>query len=305
MKQRGFIIENGFLYKPDKHDDKEKFFLGKTFAAGGGYEEGVEALTLLANNTATAQFISKKLATRFVNDNPPTTLINKMAETFTQTKGNIKAVLIAMVNSNEFWQAAKNNDKVKSPFELAISSVRATNATITDAFQLFNWCTKMGQRLYYYQAPTGFPDKAAFWINTGSILNRMNFGLAFATGKIPGIQLNLAALNSNREPESLADALVTYSKILLPEKNNEKNIERLTQLLSNNNFAQKGHAAAIMLAPVCKASSVRSILMRLLPGSSSLNICAPPAPQHKPLLRQRFISTNSASKASNTFLGAS
>jgi uncharacterized protein (DUF1800 family) len=244
LKERGFIYENGFFYKPDKHDDKEKFFLGKTFAAGGGYNEGVEALTMLANHPSTSNFIAKKIAVRFVGDNPSNALVSKMAEAFTKSSGNIKTVLLTMVNSTEFWQAAKGNDKVKSPFELAISSIRATNSNITDAFQLFNWCTKMGQRVYYYQAPTGFPDRASFWINTGSILNRMNFGLAFATGKIPGIKLNLSALNNHHEPESIADALAVYSKILLPEKNNEKNIERLTQLLSDENFAKKISEAA-------------------------------------------------------------
>jgi uncharacterized protein (DUF1800 family) len=244
MKERGFIIQEGFMYKPDKHDDKEKQFLGKTFAAGGGYNEGVDALTVLANHTATAKFIAKKLAIRFVSDEPSESIISQMAAAYTNSKGNIKAVLIAMVNSNEFWKNAKQNEKVKSPFELAISSIRATNATITDAFQLNNWITKMGQRLYYYQAPTGFPDRANYWINTGALLNRMNFGLAFAANKIPGVKANLPSLNYNREPESIEDALIVYSKILLPEKNSDKNIARLTKLIGTENFAEKIQQAA-------------------------------------------------------------
>ncbi|MFY7899288.1 MAG: DUF1800 domain-containing protein, partial [Chitinophagaceae bacterium] len=239
LKQRGFIIKDGFLFRADKHDEKEKIILGETFPENGGYEEGIKVLQKLSTHPSTAKFISTKLASRFVSDNPPTELVQKMSETFLKSKGNIKAVLIEMVNSKEFWIAAKNNEKVKSPFELVVSSVRATNATIEDPFQLFNWCTKMGQRFYYYLAPTGFPDKASYWINTGSLLNRMNFGLAFATDKIPGVKQHLLKLNQNHEPESISDALTTYSKILLPERNHEKNIERLTKVLSEGNFAKK------------------------------------------------------------------
>jgi len=161
-----------------------------------------------------------------------------------QNKGNIKAVIIAMVNSNEFWSKESLREKVKSPFELAISSVRATNADVQQPVQLFNWCVKMGQKFYYYQAPTGFPDKASYWINTGALLSRMNFGLAFATEKIPGIKLNLASLNNNHEPESTDAALVTYSKILLPERNQEENIKRLTTLIKDENIEKKINEAA-------------------------------------------------------------
>ncbi|MFW2478048.1 MAG: DUF1800 family protein, partial [Sediminibacterium sp.] len=109
---------------------------------------------------------------------------------------------------------------------------------------LYTWCTKMGQRFYYYQAPTGFPDRANFWINSGALLNRMNFGLALATQKIPGVRLNLLALNENHEPESADQALRIYSKLLLPERNLEENIKRLTAMVRDANVEQKINAAA-------------------------------------------------------------
>jgi hypothetical protein len=149
-----------------------------------------------------------------------------------------------MVNSREFWDKNALREKVKSPFELAISTIRATQADVQQPFQIFNWCTRMGQRFYYYQAPTGFPDRASYWINTGSLLNRMNFGLAFATEKIPGVKLNLAALNNNHEPESAEAALTIYSKILLPERDQGENIRRLTALVKDANLGQKIDAAA-------------------------------------------------------------
>jgi hypothetical protein len=89
----------------------------------------------------------------------------------------------------------------------------------------------MGQKVYSYAAPTGFPDKASYWVNTGSLLNRINFGLAIAAQRIPGVGMNLLALNNNHEPESVDDALQAYSAILLPGRNQKENINRLTSLV--------------------------------------------------------------------------
>lgn len=244
LKRKGFVADGDFLFRADKHDEGPKTILGQNFPANGGYEEGRQVLQMLATHPSTAKFISTKLATRFVCDTPSAELVNTMAEAFLKSKGNIKTVLITMVNSREFWDKQAFRDKVKSPFEYAISAIRATNADVQQPFQLFNWCTRMGQRFYYYQAPTGFPDRATYWINTGSLLNRMNFGLAFATEKIPGVKLNLPALNNNHEPESAEAALVTYSKILLPERDLDDNIRRLTAMVRDTGLGQRIHEAA-------------------------------------------------------------
>ena len=244
LARRGFVVEGDFLFRADKHDESAKTILGNNFPANGGYEEGKQVLQMLANHPSTAKFICTKLATRFVCDTPSTELVNKMSEAFLKSKGNIKTVLITMINSREFWDTKALREKVKSPFEFAMSAIRATNADVQQPFQIYNWCTKMGQRFYYYQAPTGFPDRATYWINTGSLLNRMNFGLAFATEKIPGVKINLAALNDNHEPESAEAALAIYSKILLPERNQDDNIRRLTALVRDTNLEQKINDAA-------------------------------------------------------------
>jgi uncharacterized protein (DUF1800 family) len=107
-----------------------------------------------------------------------------------------------MVMHQGFWAKAKEKEKIKSPFELAVSAIRATGTEVVAPYQVFTWSEKMGQKFYFYQAPTGFPDRASFWINTGSLLNRMNFGMAIAAQKIPGFKTNLLALNQNHEPES-------------------------------------------------------------------------------------------------------
>ena len=244
MKEKGFVIEGDFLFRADKHDEGEKIILNQKLPANGGYEEGIKMIEFLANHPSTAKFISKKLAVRFVSDHPSDALVNKMADAFLKSNGNIKTVMTVMVNSPEFWNADALREKIRSPFELAISAVRATKADVQQPFQLFLWCTKMGQKFYYYQAPTGFPDKASYWINTGALLNRMNFGLAFATEKIPGIKINLASLNNNHEPESIEAALNIYSNLLLPERDNAANIKRLIPLITDNNLEKKLNDAA-------------------------------------------------------------
>jgi uncharacterized protein (DUF1800 family) len=244
MEKNGFITEGDFLYRADKHDDSAKTILGKSFHAKGGYLEGVEVLDMLSSLPNTAKFICKKIATRFVSDQPSQELLNKMSDTYLKHHGNIKQVLITMVNSEEFWKEDALREKIKSPFELAISSIRATNADVKMPMQIFNWCNKMGQRFYFYQAPTGFPDRAGYWINTGSLLNRMNFGLAFASGKIPGVTIDLLALNQHHEPESTEDALRIYSRLLLPERNQDANIKRLTAMINDDKMGDKIVAAA-------------------------------------------------------------
>lgn len=238
------VMQGNFLFRPRMHDNEAKIILNKNFPANGGYQEGIDVLTMLAEHPSTAKFICTKLATRFVSDTPSASLIKNMVKTFQSTGGNIKAVLRTMVHDPSFWKKSAPHEKVKSPFELVISAVRATNAQIIQPFQLFNWCTKMGQRFYYYQAPTGFPDRASYWINTGSLLNRMNFGLAFAEQKIPGVRMDLAALNNYHEPESAMDALTVYSNLLLPQRDHSANIKRLIPLVNDEAVEEKINKAA-------------------------------------------------------------
>lgn len=250
LEKRGFVHQGDFLFVPTRHDNGEKTVLGKRFPGNGGYEEGVALLTMLAHHPSTAKFISKKIATRFVSDQPSPQLIDRMAKTFSKTDGDIKQVMITMVSSPEFWKVDALREKTKSPFELAISAVRSLDAQITQPYQLFSWINKMGQKMYYYQAPTGFPDRGQYWINTGALLNRMNFGLALASQRIPGIKVDLAALNNNHEPESAEAALTTYSKIIMPERNLDATIKRLKPMLKDPDLNKKVEIAAEKNTPV-------------------------------------------------------
>ena len=244
IERRGFVRDGDFFFNANRHDKGEKTVLGHVFPAGGGYEEGASLLEMLAQHPSTARFICRKIAVRFVSDDPPQSLIDKMAKTFLTKKGDIRQVLIAMVTAPEFWSPAALREKTKSPFELAIGAIRGLHATIYQPMQVYNWVTKMGERKYYYQAPTGFPDKGAYWINTGSLLNRMNFGLALAAGKIPGIGFDLLALNGGHEPESAQAALLIYGHILLPERNLDATVRRLTPMLNDPMFSKKVEDAA-------------------------------------------------------------
>ena len=244
LTQQGYVHDGDFLFAINKHDKTDKIVLGNDFTGKDGYNEGVRLINILAHHTSTAHFICKKLAAHFVSDNPPQTLIDKMSKTFLEKDGDIKQVLVTMVNAPEFWSKEALREKIKSPFELTISTVRALNAKVTLPYQLFNWINKMGERIYYYQAPTGFPDRARYWINTGSLLNRMNFGLAMASQRIPGVSFNLAALNDNHEPESAEAALSIYCKLMMPERNVDETVKRLTPLVNAPAISQKIDAAA-------------------------------------------------------------
>jgi len=248
----GMVHDGDFLFTPGRHDNSEKVVLGRHFGPNGGYDEGVQLLSMLAHHPSTAKFISRKLAVRFVSDTPPQSLIDKMAKTFFNSDGDIKQVLITMVSAPEFWSASARREKTKSPFELAINTVRSLNAQVTQPYQLYTWINRMGEKVYYYQAPTGFPDKGQYWINTGALLSRMNFGLAFATGRIPGIKFDLLKLNKGHEPESTQAALVTYSKLIMPERPLDNTIKQLTPMLNDPQLMVKVDKASNNTTPQVK-----------------------------------------------------
>ena len=237
LASKGYVRASDFLFTPNRHDHGEKIVLGHVFPASkdvaSGYEEGVDLLEMLAHHPSTAKFISRKLAIRFVSDNPPQSLIDKMAKAFTKYDGDIRQVLTVMVTSPEFWDKQAIEAKTKSPFQLAISAVRGLNADITDPYPLYNWITRMGEKRYYYQAPTGFPDRSNYWINTGSLLNRMDFSLALTTGQIAGVKVNLTTLAGGVAPKDAQSALALYSKQLLPNVNTEQLRTRLLPIINN------------------------------------------------------------------------
>jgi uncharacterized protein (DUF1800 family) len=206
----------GFWFNEKVHDKGEKIVLGVKIPAGGGKEDGEKVLDLLAKHPATARFISTKLAQRFVADEPPPALIDHMAKTFQKTNGDIREVLRVMLTSNEFLSAGARKSKVKSPFEMVVSAVRASGANVDYAFPLANRIAQMGQPLYRKLEPTGYSNVGSEWMSTSGLLARMNFALALAQNQVPGSKVDPAAwssdtadvarrlLLSNAAPETLA-----------------------------------------------------------------------------------------------------
>ncbi len=208
------ILQGDFVFRKSWHDDKAKVVLGEKFPAGGGLEEGERVLDMLTSHPSTARFISTKLARRFVNDAPSDDLIDEMAETFTKTNGDIAAVMATLAQSRVFWAEAKKRSKMKSPFELAVSSLRALEADVKNPQPMMRWFDRMGEPLYGYLPPTGFPDYAESWANSGTLIARMNFGIHLAAGRINGVTLKRLPKDSNSL--TTEKALAMYSKLLLP-----------------------------------------------------------------------------------------
>jgi uncharacterized protein (DUF1800 family) len=182
-----------FKFDERLHDPDAKLVLGKKIHAGG-MSDGKEVIELLVKQPSTAKFISTKLARRFVSDNPPPSLIDKMAKTFQSSDGDIRAVMRAMIYSPEFWSREAYRAKIKTPYELVISAARALGTDVDTPMPLVQWTGRIGQPLYQCQPPTGYSDKAEAWVNTGALLNRLNYSLALASNKVRGSHSDAATL---------------------------------------------------------------------------------------------------------------
>ncbi len=188
----------GFKFYAKRHEPGTKKVLGKTIAENGELE-GDEVLHLLATRPATAKFIATKLAMRFVSDDPPPALVNRMAKKFLKTKGDIREVLREMANSPEFWSPDAYRAKVKTPFDYVVSAVRATNADVQDATPLVRSLERLGMPLYGAQQPNGYSLNANAWLGTEALLARMDFAMALTTNRFPGVTLCLPMLGGDDE----------------------------------------------------------------------------------------------------------
>jgi uncharacterized protein (DUF1800 family) len=186
----------GFFFNEKVHDMGAKVVLGVTIAAGGGKEDGEKVLDILANHPSTARFISRKLAQRFIADDPPPELVEKMAKTFLGTHGDIRAVLHTAFTSKEFFSQGAYRAKVKSPFEMIVSALRATGADVDFAFPLGNRLTQLGEPLYRKLEPTGYSNLGSEWMNSSSLLSRMNFALDLAQNRVQGSKVDASATYS-------------------------------------------------------------------------------------------------------------
>ena len=185
-----------FVFRAWAHDTGAKMLLGSAIPAGGGISDGYRAIEILSRHPSTARFISRKLCQRFVSDNPPDALIERVARVFARTDGDMREVLRTVFNSPEFNSAAAFRSKVKSPLELAASAIRAVDGDTNGAPALHEWLRRMGEPLYQHQAPTGYGEDSSRWVNSGAFLTRLNFAVALASNQIPGTRFDQERLGS-------------------------------------------------------------------------------------------------------------
>ena len=197
--------------------------LGHKIKAGGGQSDGEAVLDILAKHPAAAKFIATKLARRFVSDTPPPALVDRAAARFRETNGDIREVVRTIITSPDFFAAEAYRAKVKSPFEFVVSAVRATGTEVSNAMLLVQNLRTLGMPLYGCQPPTGYPDKAEAWVNTGALLNRMNFALQLVGGRMRGIQAGTSPVGA-----VLAGEVSPTTKSTIAQATDAKQIAALT-----------------------------------------------------------------------------
>ncbi len=206
--------KGSFRFEPRWHEPGTKSVLGKTIAEGG-QDEGMEVLHVLATSPATAKFISTKLAVRFVSDTPPPALVDRMAKAFLASDGDIKTVLRTMFDSPEFWSTEVYRAKMKTPEEFVVSAVRASGAEVKSAVPLAQSLEKLGMPLYGMQTPNGYSWTERSWVNTGDLVNRMNFALALSNDRVGGVQTDWTGLlggpTASVQPAALTKGVVAVT----------------------------------------------------------------------------------------------
>ena len=183
---------SGFMFLAPRHDRGEKIVLGQTIRAGGGLDDGERVLDIVAAHPSTAKHIATKLVVRFVNDNPPAALVDRVARRFTATNGDLREVMQTLLSSPEFLSADAYRAKVKTPIEFVASALRATGADVRTALPLARTLKDMGMQPYFCQPPTGYDETAATWVSAGALVSRMNFAVDLSKNAIRGVRVPLS-----------------------------------------------------------------------------------------------------------------
>ena len=215
----------GYLFRPLAHDRGAKHVLGTTIPAGGGQEDGLAVIDLLARHPSTARFIATKLVRRFVRDDPPKALVDRVAGVFRKTDGDIRTVLVAIITSSEFISADTYHAKTKTPLEVVASALRALDGrlepppapgaparAVGGGLTLARQVARLGAPLYEAQPPTGYPDVAEAWVNAGALLGRMNYALALAENRLPGVRTDVGRFVQGvdrGQPAAVLDRIVS------------------------------------------------------------------------------------------------
>jgi hypothetical protein len=274
-----------FVFRPEMHDAGAKVVLGHPLVAGRGEEDGEAVLDIVARHPSTARFVTTKLIRHFVSDSAPPALVNRCSRVFTKTDGDIRETMRCIATSSEFFSRAAYRAKVKTPFEVVASALRAMNAQPDTTARTAQLVARLGQPIFGRQTPDGWPDRADAWMNTGAILNRINFGLAVAAGRVPGAALgNWPYAASLREVSRPAQVDGVIKAILGGQSSPETRsillsgenplVEKLRSVDSSNVAMTDSTAADQMLAPPRPRQAGDAVARNGLPranGGSPLN----------------------------------
>lgn len=259
-----------FAFRPRIHDRGEKTVLGTRIAPGGGIEDGLRALDILSKHPSTAKFISRKLCQRFVADEPPAALVDRVAARFTETGGDIREVVRAILTSPEFFSPKHYRNKIKSPLDLVASMIRATGASTNGAAPMIQAVARMGAPLYLCQPPTGYDENSAEWLSSATLLERMNFAVALTGNRINGARVEVSRFappGATNDPDRIIDQLIA---VLVHSDVSPATRENLTQVLSESRA--KTTPAKFDNRPPQKNNEMAATLMALILGSREFQV---------------------------------
>jgi uncharacterized protein (DUF1800 family) len=227
-----------YTFDERKHEPGDKMVLGHRIKPKGE-KEGLEVLHMLARHPSTAKFVCTKLAMRFVSDNPPPELVDRMSKTFLKKDGDIREVLKTMLHSQEFWAPDAYRAKVKTPLEFVVSAARASGAQIDNAMPLAYQLQNMGMPLYGMQPPTGYSMKAEAWVNSSALLGRMNFALGLTTGRFKGIKVDTSQALGANSPADPQGTLAVLENSLLAGDISKQTHDTIAGRLQEPKIAQR------------------------------------------------------------------
>jgi uncharacterized protein (DUF1800 family) len=259
-----------FTFRPRIHDRGEKTVLGTRIAPGGGIEDGLRALDILSRHTSTAKFLSRKLCQRFVSDEPPAALVDRVAARFTETGGDIREVVRAILTSPEFFSPKHYRNKIKSPLDLVASMVRATGASTNGAGPLIQAVARMGAPLYLCQPPTGYGENSSEWLSSATLLERMNFAVALTGARINGSRVEVSRFappGATNDSDRIINHLVA---VLVHSDVSPETRENLARVLSETR-AKTTPAIFDSRAPQ-KNNEMIATLMSLILGSREFQV---------------------------------
>jgi uncharacterized protein (DUF1800 family) len=228
------------------HDRGEKTVLGERFPAGGGMDEGVRLLRMLAAHPATARHLAHKLCARLVADEPPDGCVDAATAAYLRSGGEIREVIRAIIGSLDFWSPQYRRNKVKSPLEFLVSAIRALGAQPDSTPRLSLLLQQLGQPLFMQQVPTGYPETAESWMNSGALLDRMNAAMGIASGRLPGLLVQPGALIPATDDH---DALVArVNQVILGGRGGERTLRVIREQIADLSDPGAARAMAVGLA---------------------------------------------------------